>query len=223
MVHLIDVAEKAPRETVRAAAVQGAIRFLVRNRDVPSAELSADVSRLLAATPDAPARARLVFLLGRCKNDEALALAQKLQGDPALAGEARDAALAIESNRAGPPALRSSRGNYGLEHVFDGNLSTRWAAPAEVGAWIEIDFKSARPIRQLVLDQGAQTDDYPEHYEIFVTDDANNLGTAVASGPGQPNKTVIDLPAGTHGRYVIIKNTADREGGWWSINELSVD
>ena len=46
---------------------------------------------------------------------------------------------------------------------------------------------------------------------------------AVAAGTGQRNRTVINLPAGTRGRYVIIKNGAARKDGPWTICEIFVD
>jgi hypothetical protein len=56
-----------------------------------------------------------------------------------------------------------------------------------------------------------------------VTNDPAALGAVVAQGAGQRNKTVIDLPAGTSGRYVIIKNTAARADSSWTISDLYID
>jgi hypothetical protein len=58
---------------------------------------------------------------------------------------------------------------------------------------------------------------------VFVTDDPKQPGKALVSGAGQRNKTVIDLPSGTRGRYLIVKNTAERKEAPWAICELYVD
>ena len=58
---------------------------------------------------------------------------------------------------------------------------------------------------------------------MFVTDDVAQPGKAAVTGAGQRNRTVIDFPAGTRGRYVIIRNTAERKDSGWSITELFVD
>jgi len=45
----------------------------------------------------------------------------------------------------------------------------------------------------------------------------------VAAGAGRNGRTIIELPAGTRGRYVMIKNIGTRPDGWWTISELLVD
>lgn len=220
---LIGVAEKAPTDSARAAAVQAALRFIDRSRDLSSADLSRSLARLLETTHDDATRVRLVRFLGRCNTDDALALAQKLQGEPALATEAADAIAAINANRAGRPTVRASVGSNQLGNIVDGNPATRWITSATADRWIEVDYKAARPFHQLTLDQAKWPDNYPEHYEVFVTDDPANRGSALASGTGAAGKTVITLPPGTRGRYLIIANTAERKDGFWSIAELLVD
>jgi hypothetical protein len=106
---------------------------------------------------------------------------------------------------------------------MDGKTNTRWTVPQVGEEWVEIDFKVARPLHRLTLDQTGRTGDFPESYAVHVTDDLANPGAPVATGTGQTGKTVIALPAGTRGRYVIIKNVAERLDGWWAIIELYVD
>jgi hypothetical protein len=80
-----------------------------------------------------------------------------------------------------------------------------------------------RPLTRLTLDETGRTGDFPERYEVFVTDDPAKPGKPVVTGSGQRNRTVIDFPAKTRGRYVIVKTTADRAEGWWAIAEVFVD
>lgn len=220
---LIGVAEKAPGDAARAAAIQAALRFIDRYRDLPSADLSRSLARLLDATHDDATRVRLVRFLGRCNDDEAIALAQKLQSEPALSTEAADAIAAINANRAGRPAIRAAVGSNQFGNIVDGNPVTRWSTAANPDRWIEVDYKVSRPFHQLTLDQSKWPENYPERYEVFVTDDPAQRGAALASGAGTPGKTVITLPPGTRGRYLIIANTAERKDGTWSIAELLVD
>lgn len=220
---LISVAEKAPSDAARLRAVQAAIRFLERYRELPSAELTDSISRLLAVARDAADRERLVLLLSRASDNAALALARKLESDSALAAAAADAALAIQANLAGKPVVKASSGTWGVANMLDGKLDTRWITSVEADRTLELDFHRSRPLRRITLDQGARGENYPEQLEVFVGDDPNNFGPALVSVSGTPNQTVIDLPANTRGRHVLIKNTADRTNGWWTICELYID
>ncbi|HYP16978.1 MAG TPA: HEAT repeat domain-containing protein, partial [Opitutus sp.] len=220
---LIDLAEKTTADAIRAAAVQGAVRFLETRRDFSSADITSAISRLLPHARQEEARRRLVYLLGRSSDDAALALARKVQGEPALAFEATQSLLAIVANRSGRPTARASDNSNQSGNALDRRPSTSWNTAATAGAWIEIDLKVSRPVRQLTLDQGTRADNYPEHYEVFVTNDPKSPGTARVSGPGAPGRTVIDLPVNTRGRYVLVRNTAARTNGRWTISELYVD
>jgi HEAT repeat protein len=222
---LITTAERASLDDVRTAAIKGAIGFIERKRETPAKESPDDVARLLAATKDLEARKSLLVLLGRGTSDTALTLAEKLQSDPALAAEARDAALSIRVNRMWPPAITASASNDQAGRMVDGNAKTAWSVPATAGQWIQIDCKQARPVHRITLDQTGRVGDYPGTVEVFVTDDLANPGTARATASGRRDKTVIELPAGIRGRFIIIKSTARRGGGAgnWSVTELQID
>jgi HEAT repeat protein len=220
---LATVAGSAPLENVRASAGQAALRQLERNRDKWTAETTEVVARLTAATKDAAARKRLLALLNRANNEAAVPLAESFAAEPALAEAARETADVIRANLKGTPRLRASGGAGGLKNLFDGKTDTRWSVPAEGEEWLEIDFHVSRPVHQLTLDQSGRGTEFPEKYEVYVTDDPAAPGALRASGAGQRNKTVIDLPKGTRGRYVIIKNTAERKDTPWTICELFVE
>ena len=223
LVSLVSVAERSSSDSIRAAAWQSATRLLERFRSIPSNELTTAISRLLNASDDIAGRRRLVYLLGRANDEEALSLATRLQSDENLRADATDAALAIRANRAGKPVVRTSTGAWALKNLMDGALDTHWTTSASAGHWIELDFHLSRPIRQVVLDGGNRPDNIPAHVEIYVTDDLANPGPVRASGNGQRSRTVIDLPRDTHGRYLIIRHTETREDGWWSVAELLID
>lgn len=220
---LVMVAAKATVASARSAANQAAFRYFERTREVWTAAESSLVTQLLGATTDAAARKKLVILLNRAADKPALALVEKLQSEPALNAAAKTAAQCIAANLAGPPHVRASDSESSAKNLFDGRTATQWRGPVTPGQWIEIDFKQARPLHRLTLDQTGRTGEFPERYDVFVTDDLAKPGIVLVSGAGKPNRTIIDLPEGTRGRYVTIKNTAERVDSMWSISELFVD
>jgi len=220
---LANVAETAALPEVRDTAREGAIRYLERNRVAWTPETTQSVGQLLGSTSDATTRKQLLTLLQRANDKRALPLAEKLTTDSAVGPTAKATAEIIQANLAGAPKLRASGGSSSLRNIFDFSNGTRWSVPTEGDEWIEIDFRQRRPLSRLTLDQSTRDAEFPERYEVYITDDAARPGTVVASGAGQRGKTIVDLPAGTRGRYVIIKNVAARTDSNWSIVELYVD
>jgi hypothetical protein len=151
-----------------------------------------------------------------------LALVEKLQHDADVGAAASESMAVVRANQAGPAKLRAST-MEGVRNLMDGNTGNRWTVPAEGDEWVEIDFILSRPLRRITLDQTGRGAEFPENYEVYLTDNVGSLGKLVASGVGQTNKTVIDLPVGSHGRYVIIKNVTARKDTPWSICEIYVD
>ena len=219
---LVTVAETAAVPSLRNSARESAIRSLERTRDRWTPSTTALVARLLASTTNAIPRRQLLALLARASDQPAVDLAETLQADPTLGEDARYAAAAIKAALAGAPILRAAPA-AGISNATDGKTSTRWSAPSHGEEWVEIDFRVSRPLRRLTLDQTGRAAEFPEHFEVHVTDDPETPGPVIVKGQGQRNKTVIDLRAGTKGRYVIIKNTAERKDTPWAICELYVD
>jgi HEAT repeat protein len=220
---LATVAQKAALPAIRAAALKGAMSYFEKSREVWNADFTNVVGGLLAGTKDAEPRKRLVALLNRANDKPALALAEKLKTDPAVGVAAGEAAEIIKSNLAGAPTLRVSDNAMNAKNMIDGRTGTRWNVETNGEEWVEIEFKAARPVHRITLDQTGRAAEFPEHYDVFVTDDQKNPGPPRASGQGQRTRTVIDLPAGTRGRYVIIKNTKARAESQWAVCELFVD
>ena len=220
---LVRVAANATVASARATANQAAFRYFERNREAWTPGETALVSALLGATTDTAARKKLVVLLNRAADKPALALVEKLQSEPALADAAKTAAQCIAANLAGPPKARVSESDGSAKNLFDGKTSTQWRAPVTPGQWVQVDFKQSRPLHRLTLDQTGRTGEFPERYQVFVTDNVDQPGKVLVSGAGKPNRTVIDLPTGTSGRYVLIKNTAERVDSMWTISEFFVD
>jgi HEAT repeat protein len=220
---LATAAETAATPAAKESARAAAIRYFERNREPWTAEFTEVVSRLQKTTTESAERQRLLGFLHRASDPGALALVESLRGDSALAARASIAADVIRANQAGQPRLRASGGMSNLRNMLDGKTSTRWSVPTEGDEWLEMDFHLSRPLQTITLDQTSRGAEFPERFEVHVTDDAQKPGTAVVSGEGQQNKTVIVLPPGTRGRYVIVKNVAPRKDSNWSIVELHVD
>lgn len=219
---LATVASETQDASIREAALTAALTSFERERSAWTEKSSDVVSRLMASARDTGKKKQLIALLNRAKDETALKIAQAPQSDPAVADVAHYTAAVIEANRAGPPKLRASN-PANTRNMMDGKTSTRWTATMNGEEWVEIDFRTARPLRRLTLDQTGRTTDFPERYEVLVTYDLNNPGAPLATGKGQRNKTVIEFPAGTIGRFIVIKNTQERQEGQWAISELVVD
>jgi hypothetical protein len=220
---LVTVAEKATSEKARSAAIQGVLRYVERNRDLPSTDIVKIVNQLVPISEEGETKTRLVYLLGRSSSPDALAAAEKFKTDSSLASVASDAAAIISANIEGKPSVRASGNERQASNIVDGRMPTRWTVPARSDAWIEVDFKLSRPFRQIVLDNNGANWGSPEEFAVFVTDDVKAPGDARVTGSGQTGKTTIDLPAGTRGRYVIIRHTGNNEDSVWAISELLVD
>ncbi len=219
---LAAIAQEAKVPATRDTALKGALRYFERARETWTPPTTDVVKRLLASTQDGPTRQRLAELLYRGNDKPALALAESLQSDAALQPIAQDAVAIIRVNLAGAPAVRAS-GVGNVKNMIDGKTSTYWSTSVFGDEWFEADFKQSRPVHRVTLDQTGRTQYFPEKYAVFVTDDPNAPGEARATGTGARNRTVIELPAGTRGRYVIVRNTAERKDSAWSVSELFVD
>lgn len=219
---LVSVAERTILPTVRASAVTGVIAAFERNRALWNADATALIARLLAINSSAESRLALITLLKRAADAPALALVEKLKNDAEVGAAAGESSAVIRANQAGPAKLRAST-MVDIKNLMDGNTGNRWTVPVEGDEWVEIDFILSRPLHRITLDQTGRGAEFPEKYEVYITDDVALPGKIVASGVGQTNKTVIDLPVGTRGRYVIIKNVASRKDTPWSICEIFVD
>lgn len=216
-------AEKGGTASAREAALAAALRHFERYRDTWTPATTGHVAQLLRATSAPAARLTLLGVLHRASDAAALALAESFKTDPALAAAAGTAAEIIRANQAGPVRFRVSEGSGNPRNMTDGDTDTRWNAETDGAEWFEIDFRVSRPLHTLTLDQTGRANEFPERYAVHVTDDPANPGPAVATGAGTATRTVIALPAGTRGRYAIVKNTAARADGQWAVVELYVD
>lgn len=116
----------------------------------------------------------------------------------------------------------SSYNNSSAHLAFDGLINTRWHTRAQNGGeWFLIDMNDEVSFDKITLDSGVKINDFPREYEIYVSNDGINFGTAVASGVGTEGVTIIDLSL-HKARFIKIVQTGKTETTYWSIYNLCV-
>jgi hypothetical protein len=90
------------------------------------------------------------------------------------------------------------------------------------GDWFQINLGSAKSFNQIVLDNSISSSfDYINKYQVYVSNDGVNWGTALANGNGHIGKITITLPSTQTAQYIRIVSTGTA-GFWWSIGEINV-
>jgi hypothetical protein len=109
-------------------------------------------------------------------------------------------------------------------NAHDGDVATRWTTGADQagGEWLQIDFGKAVTLTKLTLMLGNSADDYPRSYATRFSNSSGNMAAPVlASGMGAKGvDTILNFPAGTTGRYVLISQSGKVTGLWWSVAEI---
>jgi glucosylceramidase len=107
-------------------------------------------------------------------------------------------------------------------NAIDDDATTRWttATSQQSGQFLSLDLGRSRNVRRLVLDTGADVNDFPAGYLLSTSTDGVNWGAPVASGGGLGQLTVIDLPP-THSRYLRVTQTSTA-AQWWTVADLRV-
>jgi fibronectin type 3 domain-containing protein len=125
----------------------------------------------------------------------------------------------IPLDRSGWTATASNSAN--VNWALDGNLGTRWTGGTQtIGHYYQVNMGEPHTFNKIVLDSGsAWPNDYPEGYEVFVSNDGSNW-TSVTTGAGSGRVTTITFPVQTAQYFKIVLTAND--GSWWSIVELNV-
>ena len=122
--------------------------------------------------------------------------------------------LTSSSSQSGDPAT----------NAVDGDLSTRWrtAIKMKSGDWFQVDLGSPTSFSQIVLDNtAANAFDSVFKYQVYVSNDGVNWGSAIADGSGDLGRTTITMPPQT-AQYIRIVSTAPSFFFHWSIGEINV-
>lgn len=109
-------------------------------------------------------------------------------------------------------------------NAIDGKAGTRWRTGIRVksGDWFEIDFGRPTSFNKIVMDNTADNAfDSLAKYQVYVSNDGVNWGSAVAAGSGDLRTVAIAL-APQKTRYVRIVSSAPSFFFRWSIGEINV-
>jgi O-glycosyl hydrolase len=109
-------------------------------------------------------------------------------------------------------------------NATDGDLSTRWrtATKMKSGDWFQLNLGSPTSFSQITLDNiAANAFDSVFQYQVYVSNDGINWGSAIANGSGALGKTTITMPPQT-AQYIRLVSTAPSFFFHWSIGEINV-
>ncbi|MFC9623790.1 discoidin domain-containing protein [Streptomyces sp. NPDC056930] len=102
--------------------------------------------------------------------------------------------------------------------AVDGDKGTRWASEWENDQWLQIDLRSAKPVKRVTLDWEAA---YAKSYRIELSQDGKNWQTAWSTAAGDGGLDTASF-AGTPARYVRIHGL-ERGTEWgYSLQEVGV-
>ncbi|EFM09963.1 coagulation factor 5/8 type domain protein [Paenibacillus curdlanolyticus YK9] len=107
-------------------------------------------------------------------------------------------------------------------NLLDGSMATRWSTGTAMapGQSLTVDMKAAKSISKLVMDSTGSDNDYARGYQVFVSNDGTNWGSAIASGAGTGPVVTVTFAA-QNARYVKVVQTGTATS-WWSIRELNL-
>ena len=108
-------------------------------------------------------------------------------------------------------------------NALDGNIGTRWSTSAgqAPNQFFQVDMLAAKTFTQITLDAAGSAQDYPRGYQVFVSNDGVNFGTAIATGAPTTPLVTITFAAQT-ARYIKVVQTATLASNWWSLYEFNV-
>ncbi|WP_261807640.1 discoidin domain-containing protein [Paenibacillus sp. N3.4] len=125
-------------------------------------------------------------------------------------------------DRTGWTATSSPTSGDSPANLLDGNMATRWSTgvPMKPGQFFIIDMKTVQSFNQILMDSTGSNQDYARGYEVYVSNDGTNWGSAVASGTGTGPAITVNVGL-QNARYIKVVQTATNSS-WWSIREFNV-
>ncbi|NIA13813.1 MAG: hypothetical protein GWP08_07005 [Nitrospiraceae bacterium] len=218
---LVVIAGRGKNETHTALALRGLLRLLeIQGREGVD-EKMAYYEKAMKAASTTDQKKMVIGALANVHDFGALKLIEPYLDDPELKEEA---VLAANKVRTSFYKATASAGAGDAAKAIDGNADSRWAtgSPQKGGEWFQVDLGGEYSVKGVVLDTAKSADDYPRAYQVFVSNDTDNWGNAVAEGQGVKGVTKISFDA-LSGRYVKIVQTGADESNWWGIHELSIE
>jgi glucosylceramidase len=109
----------------------------------------------------------------------------------------------------------------GVVNAIDDDASTVYTPGTDqaAGQSVQVDLGTSQRLRQVVLDTGVSTADYPRGYTATVSTDGVHWATVVANGHGSGQFTTVNLN-GQRVRYIRVTLTASAPGTRWSVADI---
>ncbi|WP_379135839.1 discoidin domain-containing protein [Paenibacillus sp. sgz500958] len=128
----------------------------------------------------------------------------------------------IALDRTGWTATSSPTSGDVPANLLDGSMATRWSTgvPMAPGHSFTVDMKATKNVNKIVMDSTGSDGDYARGYEVYVSADGTNFGSAVASGTGTGPVITVNFTA-QNARYIKVVHTGTN-ASWWSIREVNV-
>ena len=222
---LLNIAKTSDNAVEKTLALRGYIKLV----GLPANRSAADTVKLLEGALGLAGRAdekrAIVAALPKYPCPEAMKLAERLKGDPAVAAEAALAISKIKQITVNKTLkATASRNNGKARNALDGNKGSRWdtGTPQVGGEWFTIDLGIESTIAGITLDAAGSRGDYPRGYEVYVSFDGGNWGKSVTSGKGTRPLTEIKFPRPVRARFIRIVQTGSVSGLFWSIHDLKI-
>ncbi len=112
-------------------------------------------------------------------------------------------------------------------NMLDGDLTTRMSSGASQSGteWVQLDLGAMTVFNRILLDAGSWTSDWPDEYEVLVSDNGSTW-RSVARSDGTPTADVTDEITTTRfapqvARYVKVEQLGSKTQ-YWSIAEINL-
>ncbi|WP_422723970.1 discoidin domain-containing protein [Hyalangium rubrum] len=125
-------------------------------------------------------------------------------------------------SRTGWTATSSPTSGEPASNLLDGNMGTRWTTgvPMASGQTLTVDMQAVRNFNKIVMDSTGSDLDYARGYQVFVSNDGTNWGSAIATGTGTGPVITVTFTTKS-ARYIRVTQTGSNSS-WWSMREFNV-
>jgi len=222
---LLDVATNESDPVQQILALRGYIQLLSVPANRSAVKTIECLTQALVVAKRTDEKQLILAALSKYPCDEALALARRLQQDPALSREADMAITKLKQlllNK--DKTVAASRGNNEAHLAMDGKIGTRWTTGGGMrpGDWFTVDLGREATVTGLTLDAKNSSNDYPRGYEVFISFDGGNWGDPIVTGKGTEPITNIRFPKPVNTRCIKILQTGSSDSWHWSMHELTI-
>jgi len=223
---LLEIAKTESDSVQQILALRGYVLLLGVPTNRSAVKTVDRLSDALAVAKRTDEKRLILAALSKYPCKEAVALAERLQQNPALSQEADMAVkklkqIMLTANR----KATASRGNNEAHLAIDGNIGTRWSTGGAMkpGDSFTLDLGMETTVAGLTLDTKNSSNDYPRGYEVYVSFDGGDWGKPILVGKGTNPLTTIRFPKPVNTRFIKMIQTGSHETWHWSIHGLTVD